>query len=284
MYFCTTNNSVSTKKYFIMALTLDGIVPNMGMGSSSGLGVGAGALGGGVAGLLLGGLLANNGNGGLFGGGNNNNNNGANTAVATDILLNPAFQSLQTQIQTTQNQIGANALRNEISDNQQSINAGFSGLQQDLASIGRDYNNLFGQVNSNISNANFTTLSSINGLGRDITASQNQAALQQLNSFNNLTTTTLQGFNSSAMQVQNSTNQIIAQGTANAMAMAQCCCEIKSAIAADGQATRSLINDTNMQALRDQLSAANNKVSNNDQSQYLLQTILTHLSPRPVVV
>ena len=295
MYFCTTNNSVSTKQIIIMALTLDGIVPNMGMGSSSGLGVGAGALGGGVAGLLLGGLLANNGNGGLFGGGNNNNNNGANTAVATDILLNPAFQSLQTQIQTTQNQIGANALRDEIGDNQQTINTGFSGLQQDLASIGRDYNNLFGQVNSNISNANFTTLSSINGLGRDITASQNQAALQQLNSFNNLTTTTLQGFNSSAMQVQNATNQIISQGTAAAATnaanfyeiskeMAKCCCEIKGIVSAEGSATRALINDLNVQNLRDQLTAANNKVSNNDQNQYLLSTIIGHLSPNRTVV
>ena len=100
-----------------------------------------------------------------------------------------------------------------------------------------------------------------------------------MNSFNNLTTTTLQGFNGAAMQTQNATNQIIAQGTANAAAMAQCCCEIKSLINSDGNATRSLINDLNVQNLRDQLAAANNQVSNNAQNQYLLSSILTHIHP-----
>lgn len=248
-----------------MALTLDGIVPNMGMGSSSGLGVGAGALGGGVAGLLLGGLLANNGNGGLFGG-NNNNNGAATTAVATDIVLNPAFQSLQHQVSSLSSQLSTGDLQDSISAVNASVLTGQAALSTALAT------------------GNFTTLSSINSLGRDVTAQANQNALSQLNSFNQNTTTMLQGFNSQAMQIQNATNQIIAQGTATAAAMAQCCCEIKGTILADGNATRALINDTNMQALRDQLSAANAKVSNNDQSQYLLSTILTHLTPRPVVV
>lgn len=100
-----------------------------------------------------------------------------------------------------------------------------------------------------------------------------------MNSFNQLTTTTLQGFNGSAMQLQNATNQIISQGTANAAAMATCCCEIKAAIVSDGQATRELINNLNVQNLRDQLATANGKVSNNEQNQYLLQTILSHLTP-----
>ena len=241
-----------------MALTLDGIVPNMGMGSSSGLGVGAGALGGGVAGLILGGLLANNGNGGLFGNGNNNNGSAA-TAVTTDIVLNPAFQSLQNQISNLSNTLNTGDIQDSISR----VNDAISNVATAQAS------------------ANFTTLNSINGLGRDLVTNIHQQDLTQLNSFNALSTTTLQGFNGLAMQNQNATNQIIAQGTANAMAMQQCCCEIKSTILADGNATRALINDTNMQALRDQLTAANNKVSNNDQSQYLLTTILQHLSPAP---
>lgn len=228
-----------------MALTLDGIVPMGAMGgTSSGLGVGAGALGGGVAGLLLGGLLANNGNGGLFGNGNNNNN---------DVQ----FDALQSQIATMNSNINSH----QIDDSITSIN-------QNITGSTRDIQGAIGTLATAQATANFTTLTSINGLGRDITAAQNQAALQQLNSFNNL-------------QFQNAqaTNQIIAQGTANAMAMQQCCCEIKGAIAADGQATRQLINDLNVQNLRDQLAAANNKVSNNEQNQYLLSTILTHLSP-----
>jgi len=115
--------------------------------------------------------------------------------------------------------------------------------------------------------------------------------LQQLNSFNNLTTTTLQGFNTSAMQIQNATNQIIAQGTANAMAMASCCCEIKSAIAADGNATRALINQLDKENLQAQLSDAKNQATNLAQSIAFQNsqaaqttTILQHLVPRSVVV
>jgi hypothetical protein len=240
-----------------MALTLDGMLPaaSLGGGSSMGSGVGLGAVGGGVAGLVLGSLLASNGNGGLFGGGNNN----ANVAE---------FGAINNQLQSLGGQINGTALTAQI-------RADTIDLSQSISTVGTQ----IGQLATAQAAANFTTLDSINGLGRDITASQNQNALQQLNSFNNLTTTTLQGFNSSAMQVQNATNQIIAQGTASAAAMAQCCCEIKSTILADGNATRALINDLNVQNLRDQLATANGKVSNNEQNQYLLSTILHHITP-----
>jgi len=253
-----------------MPLTLDGTLPSMGTGSSMGSGVGLGAVGGGVAGLVLGSLLGNNG-GGLFGGGNGN----ANAAE---------FGAINNQIQTLQAQVGANDIRNELESMENTFATITSGQ---TASNAANFNNLSQQIGT-VATAqaanNFTTLQSINDLGRDVTAQSNQNALQQLNSFNQLNTTVLQGFNSSAMQVQNATNQIIAQGTANAMAMANCCCEIKSAITADGQATRSLINDLNVQNLRDQLASANNKVSNNEQNQYLLSTILEHLKPASVIV
>lgn len=255
-----------------MALTLDGMLPVAGIGGGSGMGsgVGLGAVGGGVAGLVLGSLLANNGNGGLFGGGNNR-------GEAGEI----AYDALQTQIQTLQGQIGAN-----------NIDAGITSVNQNVSGTSRDTLNSIANLSTAQAAANFTTLQSINGLGRDVTAQANQNALQQLNSFNNLTTTTLQGFNNSAMQVQNSTNQIIAQGTANAAAvahgfcdisrqMAECCCEIKGVVAAEGASTRALINDLNVQSLRDQLASANNKVSNNEQNQYLLSTILAHYTPTP---
>jgi hypothetical protein len=245
-----------------MALTLDGALPMIGgTGSSMGSGVGLGAVGGGVAGLVLGSLLASNGNGGLFGG---NGNNNANVAE---------FGAINNQIQSLQGQIANTALTGQI-------RADTIDLSSSIGTLGTQV----GQLATAQASANFTTLDSINGLGRDITSQTNQNALQQLNSFNQQTTTMLQGFNSSAMQVQNSTNQIIAQGTANAMAMAQCCCEIKSTITADGNATRSLINDLNVQNLRDQLATANNKVSNNEQNQYLLTTILEHIRPTATIV
>ena len=222
-----------------MALTLDGALPMIG-GTTGGLGVGAGALGGGLAGLILGSLLANNGNG-LFG---TNNNNAVTSAAATDILLNPAFQSLQQQITN----LDSDAQTAEIE-----------------SSIGRVQTQL-GAIDSNLAAANFTTLSSINALGRDITATQNQNALQQLNSFNNL-------------QFQNAqaTNQIIAQGTANAMAMAQCCCEIKGTILSDGNETRALINSINLSNIQSELNDAKLRISNAEQSAALIDA----LRPRP---
>jgi len=245
-----------------MALTLDGTtqMPSFG-GSSMGSGVGLGAVGGGVAGLVLGSLLAGNGNG-LFGGGGNN------------VTANVAeFASIQNQIQTLQGQVGANDIRNELESMENTFASISSGQ---TASNAANFNNISQQIGT-VATAqaanNFTTLTSINDLGRDITAQSNQNALQQLNSFNQLNTTTLQGFNVATNAVQNSTNQIIAQGNAAAMAAANCCCEIKAAIAADGNATRALINDLNVQNLRDQLAAANGQISNFEQNQFIINNL-----------
>jgi hypothetical protein len=261
-----------------MALTLDGTtpMPNFGGGSGAGLGVGGGVLGGLLAGGL-GGALA----GGLFGnrggwGGNGYGAAPAATAVATDVVLNPAFQSLQTQITNLGSQVASGDLNSILNSEFRRVNSAIDNSSADIL-------NSVANLSTAQATSAFTTLQGINDLGRDITAQSNQGQLQQLNSFNNLTTTTLQGFNGAAMQNQNATNQIISQGTANAMAMAQCCCEIKSAIAADGGATRALINDLNVQSLRDQLATANGKVSNNEQNQYLLSTILAHFTPTAVV-
>lgn len=51
---------------------------------------------------------------------------------------------------------------------------------------------------------------------------------------------------------------------------AQCCCEIKQAISADGEATRALITSNIIQGLRDELSDAKTTLSNSAQSQYIL--------------
>ena len=228
-----------------MALTIDGNTTLPMMGGTTG-GVGMGALGGGVVGLLLGGLLGNK-NGGLFGGSNGNDN---------DVQ----FDALQNQINSISTSLGAH----EITGAVEQVNQNVSGTSRDQLSA-------IGNLATAQAAANFTTLSSINGLGRDVLASQNQIQLQNLNSFNNL-------------QFQNAqaTNQIIAQGTANAAAMSECCCNLKAAITADGGMTRALINDLNVQNLRDSLAAANNKVSNNEQNNYLLTTILAHLKPERI--
>ena len=261
-----------------MSLTLDGstVLPNMGGSGSGLLGAGGGLLAGGAAGLvggLLGGALLGGRNGGW--GGNGYGGGAAPTAVATDIVLNPAFQSLQNQIQTVQGQINNNE-----------VNSAITAVDATINNVTRDLNNSIANLSTAVATGNFTTLNSINGLGRDVTAQANQNALQQLNSFNQQTTTILQGFNSNAMQVQNSTNQIIAQGTATAAQMAECCCQIKATIMADGNATRALINQLDKENLQSQLLDSKNQVSNLNQSIALsnsmaaqTNTILHHLMP-----
>lgn len=257
-------------------LTLDGTtMPNFGGGSGAGLGIGGGVLGGllagGVGGALAGGLLGNRGGG--WGGNNWGGGGAATAAVATDIVLNPAFQSLQHQVDGVADQLGTNTVLEAVRH-----------IDDQIAGYNSNTQNLIGNLATAQATSAFTTLSSINGLGRDVTVQANQNALQQLNSFNQLNTTTLQGFNNEQFQHAQGINQIIAQGTATQMAMASCCCEIKGLIQSDGDSTRSLINNLNVQNLRDQLAAANGKVSNNEQNQYLLSTILTHLHPTSVVV
>ena len=274
-----------------MALTLDGstVLPNWGNNNNSGAGVlggaGAGLLGGGIAGVLggmLGGALLGGNRGGY---GNNGYGAGypvaapATTAIATDIVLNPAFQSVQNQVSNLAAQVASGDLNNTLQSEFRRLNLAVDGNMQN---IGNDIANL----STAQATSAFTTLQSINGLGRDVTAAQNQAALQQLNSFNNLTTTTLQGFNSSAMQIQNSTNQIIAQGVATAMQMANCCCEIKGMIMSDGNMTRALINQLDKENLQAQLADAKNQADNLAQSiafqtsqSAQTTTILQHIVP-----
>ena len=157
-------------------------------------------------------------------------------------------------------------------------------IDDQVAGYNANTQNLIGTLATAQATSAFTTLSSINGLGRDVTTQANQNSLQQLNSFNQLNTTTLQGFNQAAFNQNIATQQIIAGQTAAAMAAANCCCEIKTAINASTQAITALISDLNVQNLRDQLAAANNQVSNNAQNQYLLSTILTHIKPASVIV
>lgn len=241
-----------------MALTLDGTttLPAMG-GMGSGSGVGLGAVGGGVAGLILGSLIGNNG-GGLFGGGNGN----ANAAE---------FGAINNQLQSLQGQIGSQGLHSEINELENQLSAANTANLQGIAANALAYTNGNAAIQTSLANGNFTTLNSINGLGRDITAANTQALIN-----------TIQNFNTVNSNIINTSNQIIAGQTALASSMAACCCEMKGVVMAEGSATRALINDLNVQNLRDQLSAANNKVSNNEQNQYLLSTILTHIKPTVV--
>ena len=248
-----------------MTLGESAVVPILGGTGTggSGLGIGGGTVGGLIAGGLAGLVGGMVGRGGGWGGnGWNGGGAPATTAVATDIVLNPAFQSIQHQIDQLSNQVGDNTVLDAVRH-----------IDDQIAGYNTNTQNLIGNLATAQASANFTTLSSINGLGRDVTAQSNQNALQQLNSFNNLATTTLQGFNGAAMQVQNVTNQIVGQLQTMAAANAACCCEIKSLIQSDGNLTRALINDNTIQGLRDKNVELAGEVSNFKQNQFIISNL-----------
>ena len=75
------------------------------------------------------------------------------------------------------------------------------------------------------------------------------------------------------LQNQASTNALTAQ-----MQLAQCCCDLKTAIHAEGEETRALITNNTIQDLRDRLSLANNAIT----SQTLANDIINGILPKAV--
>lgn len=60
--------------------------------------------------------------------------------------------------------------------------------------------------------------------------------------------------------------------------MAQCCCDLKTAIHAEGESTRALITENTIQDLRDRLTLANNAIT----SQTIADSVIGAVRPYPV--
>jgi hypothetical protein len=242
--------------------------------------------GGGIGSLLIGALLFGGGGiGGLgrgFGGGYGVGTPAA-SAVATDVVLNPAFQGIQNQISNLASQIASNTSNGYAAQNAIATNAAIdSNSRQILGEIG---NSQTAQAA-----ANFTTLQSLNGTLAAVTAQNNQNQLTTLNSFNQVNTAMLQGFNQQNIQSLNSFNQVGAALASIQNNSDRCCCEIKQAIHLEGETTRALINSNTMASLTAQLNDAKNQISDLNQTNVLIannaiqtNTILSHMFPRPVV-
>jgi hypothetical protein len=257
-----------------------------------------GLLGGGLGGLLLGGLLFGQGGmGGMFGGNRGMGMNGGYGmggypagggfyAGNVEGGQTAGITALQGQLTALSSTVNSNQVSNQMSQISDVIVDGVEGLNGSLNSIARDLTSGQGNIVNAITNGNFATLQNLNALGRDAVVQSNNNALQQLNSFNQLSTTLNQGFNEVGRDSNIATSQIIAGQNAIAAQAAQCCCEIKQAIATDGGLTRALINDIRLSELNAQLTdckLANsnlmqtNQLNTNNAAQ--TSTILQHLSP-----
>lgn len=109
---------------------------------------------------------------------------------------------------------------------------------------------------NNLSNQNRDIMNSINTTDRDVLTTSCNTDKEVLES----RYTTQLGF-------QNLSSQ-----------MAQSCCDLKTAIHAEGEATRDLITQNTIQDLRDRLSLANNTIA----SQTLTNDIINQVRPCPI--
>jgi hypothetical protein len=252
-----------------------------------------GLLGGGLGGLLLGGLLFGQGGmGGMFGGNRGMNGMAGYPAAGGFYAGNveggqtAGITALQGQLTALGQTVNSNQVANQMGDISETLRDGISSLSSSLASSGRDLSRGQGEISNAVTQGNFTTLTSINGLGRDIVAQANNNVLQQLNSFNQLSNTINQGVNEIGRDMNVATSQIIAGQNAMAAQAAACCCDIKQTIVADGGLTRALINDIRLSELNAQLTDCKLANSNLMQTNQLnannaaqTSTILSHLSP-----
>lgn len=228
--------------------------------------------GGGIGALLIGALL--------FGGGFGGFGRGAGVDAA---VLNPQFNSVQSQLNSLSDSLNNQTVLTQ-SANQ------YIGIQNTADNNARLISTQINDVATAQASANFTTLSSLNGAVGTLTNQNYNNALTTLNSFNGLNTTILQGINEIGRDQANYNNLILSQMQAQNMQSAQCCCDLKNSIHADGEATRALINSINLQNLQTQLSDAKNQISDLNQTNVLIannalqtQTILQHLRPFPIV-
>lgn len=217
--------------------------------------------GGGAGGFILGLLFGRN---GLFGNGYGNGyGNGAGGYVPGVVEggQSAGISALQTQLSNLAGQVSQNTLINGQEDISNDVTNGVNRLCSNIESLGRDLLQGQGMIQTSLQNANFNTLSSINGAVRDITAQNNQNALQTLNSFNQLNTNLLQGVNEIGRDAANYANQLVAGQNALSRQVADCCCDIKTAICNDGDKTRALINDIRIGELQTQVSDLKSQVS-----------------------
>jgi hypothetical protein len=192
----------------------------------------------GLGALLIGALL--------FGGGFGGFGRGAGGA---ELGLTAGIQN---QINGLSDQISSTQINGELNGIEAQLNAYNTANLQGIAANAQLYQTGNANIAAALERGNFTTLQSLNA--------QN---LQSLNSFNQITTSMLQGFNEIGRDNANSFSQVQMSLNALSAQQAACCCDLKSAIHADGEATRSLINSINTQNLNTAIADLKSQVNTN---------------------
>ena len=147
----------------------------------------------------------------------------------------------------------------DISQLANTTTSGFGNLSTQLCNCCSD-------INSNIANGFYNTANNICNLRSDVLENRYANAIGDCNTQRDILIQTT--------QLENQLGMTSLQGLAR---LDQCCCDIKSAIKEDGEATRALITQNTIQDLRDRLSAAKDVISDREQT----DTLLSRLQPTP---
>ena len=195
-------------------------------------------------------------NGGLFGG-----SDGIWGIILLALLFNNGwggFGGNGNNVATT-DFVSSEFTQRDISQLSNTVTSQYGNLSTQLCNCCSD-------INSNISNGFYNTANNICNLRSDVLENRYASALGFSNTQRDILMQTT--------QLENQLGMTSLQGLAR---LDQCCCDIKSAIREDGEATRALITQNTIQDLRDRLTAAKDVISDREQT----DNLLARLQPTP---
>jgi hypothetical protein len=257
-----------------------GLTPN-GFQSVSGMGGYGMGTGFGLDALLI--LL-------LLGGGNGNlgwgrNGGPAANAVATDVVMQPAFQSLQQQIASLQENISGDAITGKISDLSAQLCASGQNINNTNNANTRELANSIANLSTATATGNFTTLQSLNGLQSALTQSATQNLIQSINQAQVTNGLITNGFNNQVLASMTGFNQMEKSIDAVTGKIAECCCEtqklIQASICAGKDNTQRILDQMSHDRQADliqQLQDAKNQISDLNQTNALIANNATQTS------
>ena len=128
-------------------------------------------------------------------------------------------------------------------------------------------------IERDIFNTNTNVLNTANATQTAIQGAKYDTAINVLQSTNALQNNVLENRYANELGFANTQKDILLGNQNMLSQMAQCCCDLKTTVHAEGEATRALINQNRISELEYQLSQANTAVSNAVQTQNLLSNL-----------
>lgn len=154
----------------------------------------------------------------------------ASNAVATDVVLQPAFQSLQQQIASLQENVSSDVITGKISDLSTQLCTSGQNINNVNNANTRELANSIANLSTATATGNFTTLQSLNSLQSALTQQNTQNLIQGINQNQVTNGLITNGFNQNYLATLTGFNGIEKSIDAVSREMAKCCCDTQQAI------------------------------------------------------